>query len=88
MSAVDFLLMFVSSYFMVFLLGIQSKNVMGSRYVAAIVTSAGINLANFIFVKYAAAGAYSSLAVITAGGCCGIASAIWFYDHILRKKTS
>lgn len=86
MTIADYLTMFASSLCVVFLLGIQSKNVMNSRYLAAVLTSAGINVAQFIFVKYAAAGALSTLAVTTAGGCTGIACAILFYDHVLGRK--
>lgn len=86
MSPYDYLLMFVSSYCAVFLLGIQSKNVMASRYLAAVVTSAGISLSQFLFVKYAASGDWTILAVTTAGGCSGIATAIAFYDKITKAK--
>lgn len=54
----DYFTMFVSNFVLVFLLGLQSKNVNAGRYMAAVTTSFGISVANFIFVKYAAAGSY------------------------------
>jgi hypothetical protein len=85
-----YVLMFVSSFIVVFLLGLQSRNVVAGRYLAAILTSAGINISQFIFVKFAAAGHMDVLAVTTMGGCSGIAFAIWFYQNVIerKKKTS
>jgi hypothetical protein len=77
---------FVGAYINVFLLGLQSRNVVAGRYLAAMTTSAGISLAQFIFVKFAATGSFEVLAVSTAGGCLGIGSAIWFYRNIMERK--
>lgn len=85
-SALNYLLMFGSSFFMVFLLGLQSKNVNQGHYLAAIITSFGISVANFLFVKYAAAGDYLVFAVCATGGCCGIAASIWFYKHVIERR--
>lgn len=85
MSLVDYALMFASSYGVVFLLGIQSKNVMHSRYLAAVLTSVGISTANFLFAKYASAGGLVEFAICATGGCLGIVSAIYFYDRLARK---
>ena len=71
---------------MVFLLGIQSKNVMHSRYIAAMLTSLGISAANFLFVKYASVGGGTEFSTAAAGGMLGIASSIYFYDRFLRRK--
>jgi len=86
LSLADFALIFLGNFTIVFLLGIQSRNVQAGRYTAAILTSAGINVSNFIFVKYAANGALAVLGVSTLGGCMGIATAIWFYKHIMERK--
>lgn len=85
-SLVDYLLMFFSTYFLVFLLGIQSKNVMHSRYMAAMLTSLGISTGNFLFAKYASTGGALEFAVCALGGCLGIASAIYFFDRLNRKR--
>ncbi len=86
MTGADFLAMFVTSFFSVFLLGMQSKNVNQSRYFAAVVTSFGISVANFLFIRYAANGSLIAFFVLAAGGCCGIASSIWVHDKVLSKK--
>ena len=78
------LLMFASNFAVVFLLGMQSKNVMASRYVAAIVTSFGISVGQFLFAKFAASGNLMEFLVCAAGGCAGIATAIWFHDRFMR----
>ena len=86
MSALDYLAMFFASMAVVFLLGLQSKNVNQSRYLSAIVTSFGISVANFTFVKYASHGGALSFWVSAAGGCIGIALSIWFYDKVLHTR--
>lgn len=87
MSCSDAAIVFLGAYTVVFLLGLQSRNVVAGRYVAAMLTSAGISLSQFIFVKYAAGGSLAVLGISTLGGCLGIASAIWFYKHIMERKT-
>lgn len=85
-SLIEYLLMFVGSFVLVFLLGIQSRNVVAGRYLAAVLTSFGISMSNFIFVKFAATGSYDVFFVNAAGGCLGIAGSIWFYKHILERR--
>lgn len=82
----DYLSMFAASFFVVFLLGVQSKNVQQSRMFAAVVTSFGISVSQFLFVKYAATGSISAFFVMAVAGCMGIATAIWFHDTHLQKK--
>ena len=86
MTIADYFAMFFASFFVVFLLGLQSKNVNQSRYTAAIVTSFGISVSNFTFVKYASTGGHASFWVCAIGGCLGIAFSIWFYDNILHTR--
>lgn len=81
-----YLLMFASSFVVVFLLGLQSRNVVAGRYLAAVVTSAGINCSQFLYTKWVSAGSWDVLAVTTAGGCSGIAFAIWFYANVMNRK--
>lgn len=85
-SPVDYGLMFASSFFVVFLLGIQSKNVNQSRYLAAIVTSFGISIGQFLFAKYASTGNLWAFLTCATGGCAGIAYSIWFYDNVLHHR--
>lgn len=86
MTPLDYLAMFCSNFVLVFLLGLQSKNVNAGRYLAAITTSFGISVANFAFVKYATRGSYDVFFVCAAGGCCGIAFSIWFYQKFIERK--
>jgi hypothetical protein len=79
------ILMFLSNFFVVFLLGIQSKNVVQSRYYAAVFTSFGISIGQFLFTKFAATGGIAEFLVCAAGGCMGIAFAIFFHDRLMPK---
>lgn len=81
-----YLAMFAANFFVVFLLGVQSRNVNAGRYMAAVLTSAGINTSQFLFVKFASTGGWSTWAVTTIAGCTGIASAIWFYQNVMAKR--
>ena len=83
---IDYLLMFAASFFGVFLLGIQSRNVNGGHYIAAVITSFGISASNFMFAKFAAVGDVLTFSICAAGGCTGIASAIWFYEHVVAPR--
>lgn len=78
--------MFFSNFFVVFLLGLQSKNVNQGKYFAAVTTSFGISVSQFIFVKYVAHGSYLTFAICATGGCFGIAFSIWFYKHFIEKE--
>lgn len=82
----DFATMFASSFIVVFLMGLQSRNVHASRYVAAVMTSFGISVSQFIFVKYAVNGSYAVFFTCAAGGCLGIAFSIWFYTQFMERK--
>lgn len=85
-SPLEYCLMFCGSFVLVFLLGIQSRNVVAGRYFAAIATSFGISVSNFIFVKFAAVGSYDVFFVNAVGGCLGIAGSIYFYQHLIERK--
>lgn len=86
MHNIQYLLMFCSSFFTVFLLGIQSKNIINSRYLAAVVTSFGISVAQFAFIKFVASGSYTAFFICAFGACAGVSASIWFYDHVLKRK--
>lgn len=88
LDAADYFVMFWSSFFAVFLLGLQSKNVNQSRYMAAVITSFGISVSQFTFVKYAANGSYDVFGVTAVGGCAGIACSIWFYKSFMEGRRS
>ena len=78
---VDSLLLFISSFILVGLLGLQSKNVQHSRYLMAALTSIFISISQFIFVKIVATGNMIDLVVVCCGGAIGIVTAIWLHDR-------
>lgn len=84
-SAADVLAMLLGSFIVVFLLGLQSRNVIAGRYISAMVTSVGISGSQFIFVKYAYTGSLWVLLISSLGGCLGIASSIWVWKNIMEK---
>lgn len=79
-------ILFLASFFLVGLLGLQSKNVQHSRYLAAATTSMAITLANFIFVKAVATGGIDMMFTGMVGGASGIMFAIYVHDHHLMKR--
>jgi hypothetical protein len=81
----SFLPLFFASFAVVFLLGLQSKNVNQGRYFWAVLTSFGISLSNFTFVHYAATGDLKTFWVSAAGGCIGMAASIWFHQNIITR---
>jgi len=83
---IQYVILFFAAFFMVGLLGLQSKNVQHSKYVAAAITSMCISLANFVFVKAVAIGGYDTLLIVMVGGASGIMVAIYAHDHHLMKE--
>ena len=80
------LLLFTSSFILVGLLGIQSKNVQQSKYLMAAVTSIFISISQFIFVKIVASGNLYDLTVVCIGGALGIMLAIYAHDRMVQRK--
>jgi len=83
---IHYITLFLASFFLVGLLGLQSKNVQNSQYFMAALTSMAISISNFIFVKSIAFGGYNTLYILMAGGACGICCAIYIHDHLLSRK--
>ena len=83
---IQYIILFIASFFLVGLLGLQSKNVQHSRYLAAALTSMAISLSNFIFVKIVTTGGLDTLLVTCIGGASGIMVAIYAHDHHLTKR--
>lgn len=94
MTLLDGVLIFSAAFANVFLLGFNSKNVQKSKYWLAFVTSFGITLAQYLFVKYASTGGGPLFLTVSGfGGALGIVSAIWVHNNMhkfkfSRKKTS
>jgi len=83
---IDYIILFIASFFLVGLLGLQSKNVQHSRYLSAALTSMAITIANFVFVKVVATGGLDMMFTGMVGGACGIMVAIYAHDHHLMKR--
>jgi len=85
MTFLDYATIFVATFFLVGLLGLQSKHVQHSKYIAAALTSMAISVSNFVFVHYAATGGALVLAVTAVGGAMGIITSIYVHDNFLMK---
>lgn len=75
--------LFCCTFLNVFLIGMQSRNVMSSRILAAVITSFGISIANFTFIHFAATGSILAFLVSAVGGCLGITGSILFYNRFM-----
>ena len=83
----DMLILFSASFLLVGLLGLQSKNVQGSKYTAAAMTSIAITIANFFFIRLVVNDTgYTTLVVAGLGGALGIVTAIYLYDSATKKR--
>jgi hypothetical protein len=83
----DMVILFSASFLLVGLLGLQSKNVQGSKYLAAAMTSVAITVANFFFIRLVVNDTgYTTLLVAGLGGALGIVSAIYLYDKAAASK--
>lgn len=77
---------FFAAFAMVFFLGLQSKNVNQSRYVAAALTSICILGSQFIFTKIAVSAGVIEFLVLAAGSAAGITSSIWAHDWVTARN--
>lgn len=87
MTLMSFVIIFVTTFVSVFLLGFQSKNVHQSRYALAALTSSGIALTQYVFIRYAMT-TEGLLFVLTSalGGSAGIVTAIYTHDRVISKS--
>ena len=89
MGLVDHAILFASSFFNVFLLGFQSKNVQHSRYLAAALTSVGITVAQYFFARYAAHGKGAEFLLVSGtAGASGIVTAIAVHNWLFKRRTT
>jgi hypothetical protein len=78
------LLLFVSTFVLVFALGLQSLNVNGGHYVAAFCTSFGIGAAHLVLYKLAPDASGLDIVAYLAGGPFGIITAMKAHPYIRR----
>ena len=80
------LALFVSTYVLVFFLGLQSLHVNGGHYKAAFFTSFGISGCQMILFKLAPDASWSEVAAFMAGGPFGIVTSMWAYRITLAHR--
>lgn len=74
----------LSTYALVFALGLQSLNVNGGHYRAAFLTSLAIGGSNLVLFKLAPNASGLEIAAYLAGGPLGIVSAMRAHPYIVR----
>jgi len=80
------LLLFVSTFTLVFLLGFQSLNVNGGHYWAAFLSSFGISLSQLVLYKLVPDATLSQVAAYMLGGPLGIVASMWAHRHTVGRK--
>ena len=73
--------LFVSTFVLVFFLGLQSLNVNRGHYTAAFFTSFGIGISNLILFKLAPEASGSEIAAFLLGGPFGIISSMYAHRN-------
>lgn len=79
------LALFVSTFILVFALGLQSLNVNGGHYMAAFFTSFLIGVGNLVVLKLAPTATGTEIAAFLSGGPLGIICAMKVH-YVMRKK--
>lgn len=77
-------LLFVSTFALVFFLGLQSLNVNGGRMAAAFFTSFGIGVSNLVLYKLAPDAGGSEIVAYLTGGPLGIITSMWVHRRYFR----
>lgn len=80
------LILFVSTFALVFALGLQSLNVNGGHYKAAFLTSFVIGGANMILLKLGPNANALEIAAYLAGGPLGIVCSMWAHKKTIGRK--
>ena len=80
------LLLFASTFVVVFALGFQQQNVTGGHYVAAFLTSFVIGLAYLALYRYMPDPTISQTAAYLSGGPFGIIASMWMHKRTVGRK--
>lgn len=75
------LILFASTFVLVFFLGLQSLNVNSGRYLAAFLTSFGIGLSQLALYKLAPDATGLQIAAYLSGGPFGIVASMWAHKR-------
>ena len=80
------MILFASTFVLVFFLGLQSLNVNSGRYVAAFVTSFGIGLSQLALYKLAPDADGGQIAAYLSGGPFGIVASMWAHRRVFGGR--
>lgn len=86
MSPLQGLLVWLSGFVVVFLLGFQSRNAMAGRYARCAATSFLIALCQVVSVRATMADPWLTAVLIGTSGAAGICTAIWVNLNVLKLK--
>jgi hypothetical protein len=75
---------FLSTFFTVFLLGLQQQNVTHEHYWAAAATSVAIAAAQYAMISSVAHG--GNWILMGCGGACGITLSMYVHKNLVRKE--
>lgn len=78
--------LFVSTFVLVFALGLQSLNVNGGHYLAAFLTSFLIGGANLVVLKLAPNATLPEIVAYLCGGPLGIVASMAAHRRVVRRK--
>jgi hypothetical protein len=82
----NILIIFGSTFVLVFALGFQSLNVNSGHYQAAFFTSFLIGGSNLVILRTIPQGDVSSLTAYLLGGPIGIVASMWLHKRLMRPK--
>lgn len=82
------LALFVSTFVLVFALGLQSLNVNGGHYVAAFMTSFMIGAGNLVVLKIAPHASPTEMASYLMGGPFGIIASMVFHRRFIKQENA
>ena len=80
------LALFVSTFVLVFALGLQSLNVNGRHYALAFFTSFAIGAGNLVLFKLAPDATGLEIAAFMLGGPLGICTSIWAHPFLVMRS--
>ena len=81
-------MLFLTSFAIVFLLGLQSKIVIANQHLWAMTVSFGISVCNLYIIQNVSVKDLDLLASIgyLSGGPLGIVSSMWFHDKFMARR--
>jgi len=84
MNTIHVIVLFAAMFLKVFLMGFQSKNVVGNHYRAAFLTSVFMGTSDVILITEVATSGWLSVIPVTLGGSFGIVSSMWTHNKLFK----